>query len=54
MSCIEQSSDRGGRSEKVLIGWLKQMGWAASVAKENEKERHCTGRVASPLDTGCP
>jgi 25S rRNA (adenine2142-N1)-methyltransferase len=28
MSCIGQSSDRGGGSEKVLIGWLKQMGWA--------------------------
>ncbi|KAH9030691.1 putative methyltransferase-domain-containing protein [Lactarius pseudohatsudake] len=40
MSCIGQSSDRGGGSEKVLIGWLKQMGWAAPVAKENEKERH--------------
>lgn len=36
MSCIGQSSDRGGGSEKVLIGWLKQMGCAA-VAKE---ERH--------------
>ncbi|KAH9079230.1 nucleolus protein [Lactarius deliciosus] len=40
MSCIGQSSDRGGGSEKVLIGWLKQMGWAALVAKEHEKERH--------------
>ncbi len=40
MSCIGQSSDRGGGSEKVLIGWLKQMGWAASVVKETEKERH--------------
>ncbi|KAH9004956.1 hypothetical protein EDB86DRAFT_1692976 [Lactarius hatsudake] len=40
MSCIGQSSDRGVGSEKVLIGWLKQMGWAALVAKENEKERH--------------
>lgn len=39
MSCIGQSSDRGGGSEKVLIGWLRQMGWAA-VAKESEKERH--------------
>jgi len=39
MSCIGQSSDRGGGSEKVLIEWLKQMGWAA-VAKENEKDRH--------------
>jgi len=28
MSCIGQGSDRGGGSEKVLIGWLKQMGWA--------------------------
>ena len=36
MSCIGQSSDRGGGSEKVLIGWLKQMGWAAN---ESEKER---------------
>jgi len=40
MSCIGQSSDRGGGSEKVLIGWLKQMGWVASVAKETEKVRH--------------
>ena len=39
MSCIGQSSDRGGGSEKVLIGWLRQRGWAA-VAKESEKERH--------------
>jgi 25S rRNA (adenine2142-N1)-methyltransferase len=39
MSCIGQSSDRGGGSEKVLVGWLRQMGWAAAV-KENEKERH--------------
>ena len=39
MSCIGQSSDRGGGSEKVLIGWLRQMGWVA-VAKESEKERH--------------
>ena len=37
MSCIGQSSDRGGGSEKVLIGWLKQMGWAMD---ENRKERH--------------
>jgi 25S rRNA (adenine2142-N1)-methyltransferase len=28
MSCIGQSGDRGGGSDKVLIGWLKQMGWA--------------------------
>ena len=28
MSCIGQGTDRGGGSEKVLIGWLKQMGWA--------------------------
>ena len=27
MSCIGQSSDRGGGSEKVLIEWLKQKGW---------------------------
>ncbi|KAH9966484.1 nucleolus protein [Russula dissimulans] len=27
MSCIGQSGDRGGGSEKVLIGWLKLMGW---------------------------
>lgn len=39
MSCIGQSSDRGGGSEKVLVGWLRQMGWAAAV-KGNEKERH--------------
>ena len=39
MSCIGQSSDRGGGSEKVLVGWLRQLGWAAAV-KGNEKERH--------------
>ena len=33
MSCIGQSSDRGGGSEKVLIGWLKLMGW------EDQKHR---------------
>jgi 25S rRNA (adenine(2142)-N(1))-methyltransferase, Bmt2 len=27
MSCIGQGTDRGGGSEKVLIGWLKKMGW---------------------------
>ena len=41
MSCIGQSSDRGGGSEKVLIAWLRQMGWAATAeANENEKARH--------------
>ena len=34
MSCIGQGTDRGGGSEKVLIGWLKQMGWA------DQKHRH--------------
>jgi len=28
MSSIGQGGDRGGGSEKVLIGWLKQIGWA--------------------------
>src|SRR5260221_8260957 len=28
MSCIGQGGDRGGGSEKVLIGWLKRMGCA--------------------------
>jgi len=28
MSSIGQGTDRGGGSEKVLIGWMKQMGWA--------------------------
>lgn len=28
MSCIGQGTDRGGGSEKVLVGWMKQMGWA--------------------------
>lgn len=37
MSCIGQGSDRGGGSEKVLIGWLKQMGWADR--KEETKHR---------------
>ncbi|KAI0256510.1 hypothetical protein BJV78DRAFT_1117288 [Lactifluus subvellereus] len=39
MSCIGQSSDRGGGSEKVLIGWLKQLGWAAADRKEKGKHR---------------
>jgi 25S rRNA (adenine2142-N1)-methyltransferase len=34
MSCIGQGTDRGGGSEKVLIGWVKQMGWA------DQKHRH--------------
>jgi 25S rRNA (adenine2142-N1)-methyltransferase len=37
MSCIGQGSDRGGGSEKVLIGWLKQMGWADK--KDEAKHR---------------
>ncbi|KAH9030695.1 hypothetical protein EDB85DRAFT_2245097, partial [Lactarius pseudohatsudake] len=39
----------GGGSGKVLIGWLKQMGWAAPVAKENEKERHRLLKVGAIL-----
>lgn len=27
MSSIGQGKDRGGGSERVLIGWLKGMGW---------------------------
>jgi 25S rRNA (adenine2142-N1)-methyltransferase len=34
MSSIGQGTDRGGGSEKVLIGWVKQMGWA------DQKHRH--------------
>ena len=34
MSCIGQGTDRGGGSEKILIGWMKQMGWA------DQKHRH--------------
>jgi hypothetical protein len=34
MSCIGQGADRGGGSEKVLIGWLKQMG------RVDQKHRH--------------
>lgn len=37
MSCIGQGNDRGGGSEKVLIGWLRQMGWADG--KEKGKHR---------------
>jgi len=33
MSSIGQSSDRGGGSEKVLIEWLKEMGWADQRGK---------------------
>jgi 25S rRNA (adenine2142-N1)-methyltransferase len=36
MSCIGQGSDRGGGSEKVLIGWLKQMGWADQKSRQVE------------------
>jgi 25S rRNA (adenine2142-N1)-methyltransferase len=39
MSCIGQSNDRGGGSEKVLMGWLKQLGWAAADGKAKGK-RH--------------
>ena len=39
MSYIGQGSDRGGGSEKVLIGWLKQMGWA------DQKHRQAAGLV---------
>jgi 25S rRNA (adenine2142-N1)-methyltransferase len=35
MSCIGQGTDRGGGSEKVSIGWLKQLGWANQT-----KHRH--------------
>jgi hypothetical protein len=28
MSCIGQGTDRGGGGEKILMGWMKQMGWA--------------------------
>ena len=34
MSSIGQGTDRGGGSEKVLIGWMKQMDWA------DRKHRH--------------
>ncbi|ETW85675.1 hypothetical protein HETIRDRAFT_414665 [Heterobasidion irregulare TC 32-1] len=27
MSSIGQGSDRGGGSEKILVGWLKELGW---------------------------
>ncbi|KAI0273836.1 hypothetical protein BC834DRAFT_855805 [Gloeopeniophorella convolvens] len=33
MSCIGQGEDRGGGSEKVLIEWLKQLGWADAKGK---------------------
>jgi 25S rRNA (adenine2142-N1)-methyltransferase len=39
MSCIGQSNDRGGGSEKVLIGWLKQLGWVTTARKEKGKHR---------------
>ncbi|KAI9509970.1 nucleolus protein [Russula earlei] len=38
MSCIGQGMDRGGGSEKVLIEWMKQMGWADR--KEKGERRH--------------
>jgi 25S rRNA (adenine(2142)-N(1))-methyltransferase, Bmt2 len=37
MSCIGQSSDRGGGSQKILIGWLRQLGWA-KVDREGDTE----------------
>ncbi|KAI0306746.1 hypothetical protein B0F90DRAFT_1692779 [Multifurca ochricompacta] len=39
MSCIGQSSDRGGGCEKVLLSWLKQMGWADRKSKGNQRHR---------------
>jgi 25S rRNA (adenine2142-N1)-methyltransferase len=33
MSCIGQSSDRGGGSQKILIRWLTQLGWDADEKK---------------------
>jgi len=38
MSCVGQSDDRGGGSEKVLIGWLKRMGWVAVADGIHRKE----------------
>jgi 25S rRNA (adenine2142-N1)-methyltransferase len=32
MSCIGQSADRGGGSQKILIGWLTQLGWGRAEA----------------------
>ena len=40
MSCIGQSDDRGGGSEKVLIEWLKRMGWAAAADREKARRPH--------------
>src|SRR5712671_5617083 len=39
MSCIGQSDDRGGGSEKVLIGWLKLMGWAVADHRNQREEK---------------
>ena len=37
MSAIGQGKDRGGGSEKVLIGWLKELGYAG---REQEKLKY--------------
>jgi 25S rRNA (adenine2142-N1)-methyltransferase len=42
MSCVGQSDDRGGGSEKVLIGWLKRMDWATvadGIPSHREEEK---------------
>ncbi|KAI0005852.1 nucleolus protein [Russula compacta] len=52
MSCIGQGNDRGGGSEKVLIGWLRQMGWADG--KEKGKHRLLeVGAVTPDNYRGC-
>ncbi len=39
MSTIGQGKDRGGGSEKVLIGWLRGLGFPEEVERKNTKLR---------------
>ena len=37
MSSIGQGSDRGGGSEKILVGWLKELGWNDLGGRERHR-----------------
>lgn len=46
MSSIGQSEDRGGGSEKVLIGWLKELGlYVAHKSRRGMKGAECKGKA---------
>lgn len=42
MSSIGQGNDRGGGSEKILIGWLTEMEVRQNVKQENRKLKYVT------------